>query len=132
MEMKLDELLASISLSVQQAGQIVDRDAADVFLKLAASTIEMTAEKGGSREIPVAALMHHKPLLLDEVSIRMNASLRLENGSVYVETMPSVAEGDSGSETNGTKKQAEIMLTYKSSEPSEGIARITNDLNRNL
>lgn len=132
MEMKLEELLASISLSVQQAGQTIDHDAADTFLKLADSTVEIVSEKGGKTKMPVAALMHHRPLLLDEVSIRMKTSLKMEKGSIYVET----AQNKTGEEEVQQKEppagQTEILLTYKGSDPSQGIARITEQMNRNL
>ncbi len=129
--MKLSDLLSSISLSVQQAQQTIDKDAADTFMMLTESIVEAGVTNNSGVKIPMAALMHHRPLLLDEVKVRMNAYFKMEKDGIFVETTALKASAED-MHTEKTEGPAELCLTYKGSDPSEGIARMTNKMNCNL
>lgn len=134
MEVELQELLASVSRSVQKAEQTLDLAAAEHFLKISKETVEVGEKE--AVEISAAALLHHQTILLDEVSVRMGVYLRNDGTKVMAKLGACTKDrgkGKNEKETAGAATEiSEINLVYKREPASEGIARITNQLNKDL
>lgn len=141
MELELEALLESVSQSVQRAQQALDLDAEQHFCEMVRTPL-FRSDGGkdgqipvlGRTEIPAAALMHHMPMLLEEVSIDMSVYLRSGETGIMAELAPPVMERQSPGESGAPAYPAPstIHLTYKKEPASEGIARITNQLNKDL
>lgn len=80
-----------------------------------------------TRDIPVATLMHHHSVALDEVRIRLSAKLGWsdQEGKVTVELAAPKRPQDS-EETQAAV--AEIELVLKRGDASEGMARTMKEL----
>lgn len=78
------------------------------------------------RDIPVATLMHHDSVHLDEVRVKFSARLGWDEGAsaVTVELGPPRRPGDEGP----PEPRAEIELLLKRGDTPEGTARTTREL----
>jgi hypothetical protein len=80
-----------------------------------------------TRDIPIAALMHHYSVVLDEVRIRLSARLGWDEreGKITVE----LAAPKRPRDTEGSQAPvAEIELLLKRGDTPEGTARTTKEL----
>lgn len=138
-KIKLSEMLAGISSSVQEAQSIIEKKAMQDFflyfedIKGAAQDCkpyirkilipsEVSAMKKDMQiTVPLASVIHHKQMLMDEVVITVHGRLRTENGEMEVIL-------DSGEECTPD----EIRLVYKCNDSTEGAAQVIQSLARSI
>jgi hypothetical protein len=89
--------------------------------------------------VPLLSLVHHSVLTLDEVKVRMKVSAFADedSGALHVDVAPArhAPAGTSGQEHVGTvpaPNEHEIELVFRRDAPSEGVARITQEITKLL
>lgn len=132
MAFTLEELIASVGASVQAACHAVDLQAAQLFYSGFTAPdagneevrrpvswdllLPSSAAPGGPEKrvrVPVAALMSHRPLLLNSVDIRIPLSPCEQDGAPVYELAP--GEGD--------PRGGELFLHFVQGDTPEGMAR---------
>ena len=135
-------LVEQLGRSVQEAQDHLEKHAAEVFFQCF-KTVEQSSEyweipltrriglpSGEGEEmkvvdVPTAALLQHRSMGLDSVKVRLhlNTQMHEEHDALLVEPC------SSGSEQNDV---CEVELLFKAASPSEGIARLDLNLQKNL
>lgn len=76
--------------------------------------------------VPLAALVHHNKLNLENVKIKLNIGVTEEaNGGLQVSPQGAPAQDDDA----GSKQSGTIEINFKCADTSEGISRIETHLN---
>lgn len=140
MYIPFDALTQEIGRSLQAAQDRLEQEAVDSFFRNF-QTLEGSSGRweipltrriglpaGGSGElrsldVPTAALFQHQAVGLDCVKVRLaiKTQVRSEDNALLVEPC------SGGEELNDTSNIGQVEFVFKSSPPSEGIARL--DLN---
>lgn len=136
--MELQELIAGIGLSVQQAQAAVEEAALRQYLDyfspldgeeaMGAPRIPRTVllnppdGRGGDPiKVPLVALCSHNAMRLEQVQVRLNVAPAMEDGHT-LNVSPAPAE------ENGNT----IELLFQCGAPSEGIARISDSASQSI
>lgn len=138
--MKIDELIKSLGVAVQEAHDVISDKAVQQFFsqhfvlaqngdnnvnyrpKLIEITLPGPSESDTSRVlyVPTAVLASHKNLELDEVRINLNIDISEEaDGEVNADV-----KGSSSTEHIGS-----LEIVFKCNDEAEGLARIETRLN---
>jgi hypothetical protein len=135
--MKIEDLINSIGISVQEAHNAISEKSVDSFFtqhfdslksgtdsviykpKIIEIALSGTTESGSSKVIcvPTAVLATHKELSLDEVKINLNIDIS-DDGEVNT-----LVNG------NSTNHASTLEIVFKCTDEAEGLARIETQLN---
>lgn len=127
--MELENLIAGVGRSVQQAQAVLDRACADQYLTyftprsdesgqttLAPRTLSLAlpgADKDRVVELPLLTLCSHSTMSFDQVTVKLNVSLDTAQDGHSLDAIP-VATGQGGHQ---------IELVFRRQEPSEAVSR---------
>ncbi len=128
--MKLEELMASLGNSVQQAQWALEQmgvrqymsyfDAAgegtNASLRPKTVSFFLPGKEDQAVELPVLALCNHGRMSFDQVTIRLNVALDIPADGGGLEATP-VAAGEGGHQ---------IELAFRLGEPAEAISRFSD------
>lgn len=135
--MELETLLAGVGRSVQQAQASLDRTCAEQYLSyfdppvkaarqgrktaaepavLTPRTLSLALPGAGEErvaELPLLALCHHSVMRFDQVTVKLNVALEVDQSGQVLDAVP-VAAGQGGHQ---------IELVFRCQEPAEAVAR---------
>jgi hypothetical protein len=146
MSITLSKLVNNIGLAVQKANSAIEGSAAELYLKqgyqinadngvdggpsAGASLCELTPltytirmpSAGADKDliVPATVLVHNTSLRLDSVEVKVKFFLDEDNGDDVLISLKPGNDGENG------ERISELSLSFKSSPPPEGSARITN------
>lgn len=142
MYISFETLVEQLGRSVQEAQDHLEKNAAEAFFRCF-KTVEQSSEywevpltrrvglpSGEGEEmrvvdVPTAALLQHRSMGLDSVKVRLHLNTQMyeENNALLVE--PCSADSEQAD-------ACEVELLFKAASPSEGIARLDLNLQKNL
>lgn len=146
-----EEVIKGISLAIKEAQKSIEYFALEQYrflfdeykgdkknnkslsYKPKTVTIPIPDMKGGyvPKEVPIAALIHHHSLILDEVKLKMAvaASIDEKDKRIKVEIGPLNKK-----ESNLASPSSihEIELVFKKGDAVEGVAKIVQELTQNI
>lgn len=127
--MELENLIAGVGRSVQQAQAVLDRACADQYLTyfspqsdesgqttFTPRTLSLAlpgADRGRVVELPLLALCGHSAMSFDQVTVKLNVALDTAQDGQSLDAIP-VAAGQGGHQ---------IELVFRRQEPAEAVSR---------
>lgn len=146
--MEFCKLVDELSRTVQHSQIALQQTAKEYFLsyfskqddvlvpdtrQVNVSYFEQDERKQGSFFVPVASLVSHDSLELDEISIALQADLHMEEDLLYAD----FRKGRGETEGNDVQKEGDacncrIELKFKNQHPAEGIAETIHMLNKSI
>ena len=147
---KVDELVTELSKAMQSAqgalqaanlqtfwSYFEDADAGAVKAKskkLVVSYPDNGKIKNGSIDVPLASLVPHGHMSLDNIDLTIYADLDVENGSLIAKLSPDEKKGLFHKDTKKKKVPGlcEIKLSFKNESAADGVKNVTATLNKNI
>jgi len=126
--MKLEELVASVGSSVQQAQTALEQAEVSRYLSyftpdrkggpLAPQTVSLVLPGAEEKtvELPLVALCSHDRMCFDQVTVSLNIELQVPDGGGSLEAAPASA-------ASGGHR---VELTFRREEPVEAVSRISD------
>lgn len=135
MEMKFQDLLTAIGASVQQARQVIEDSAVELYFQgyekkegdpPVYAPIQRQIQLPGSGSshsgkivgVPITTLYHHNAMSLDSVDVKLKFLPSERDGDLWIEVKPR-------QETETAEfPYSELSLSFKSQASPEGMARV--------
>lgn len=157
MDMEIGDFIASIGQSISDAQQTLEQQSVSNFfdyfdghstesngeqnvLQPKTETLILPSAGDVSKtepvQVPIAALMHHSHIRLESVKVKMKMNLSPDrNNDIRVDlTAPQTQDlpAEGSGEVTACSDQDELELVFQVSDPSEGIARVAQNITKTL
>lgn len=95
---------------------------------------EGDSPKEGKFFVPVAALVPHNGLVMEQVDVTVRASLTTIEDKLMAELSPAGKQEESQSEDkiSESSNQCEIKLSFRNKDASDGMREVVNMLNKTI